>query len=153
VEARMYTSANNELTVTYEQNRAVKLHSLVLNFSVAAVYVGTDAYQENFTCPISNPLFKCSSQQMCVPMLLKCDGHSNCPGGEDEADCPIGPGPDNKSGKKQWVYGVVGGVLLIVLVAAIIFAVVRYRRGVFLAVPTNSDAERAHRGGNNAGQH
>ena len=36
----------------------------------------------NGTC---SDLFPCKSSKICIPKLFKCDGHIQCPGGEDEA--------------------------------------------------------------------
>ena len=52
-------------------------------------YLGFDAsghrfWNNNGTCS-RDFLFPCTSSEICIPKVYKCDGHIQCPGGEDEA--------------------------------------------------------------------
>ncbi|KAJ9573514.1 hypothetical protein L9F63_009078, partial [Diploptera punctata] len=68
-------------------------HICALSFSymVCLCPVGMELKHDNTTCikPVSCSAdkFKCMHDNLCIPRDLKCDGHRDCPRGDDEFDC------------------------------------------------------------------
>lgn len=70
---------------------------VVTGSGVETITTATLSPEDNFPVPVPNPIDRCraddkvrcgdSSIFICTDQ--ECDGHSDCPGGEDEENCPI----------------------------------------------------------------
>ncbi|XP_003742768.1 uncharacterized protein LOC100901068 [Galendromus occidentalis] len=164
---------SNETENTLYYSRSVPFER---NDSVT-ITVSTVAFADaDGTCLLPNRTpegegnFKCESDSLCIPRVLKCDEQANCKDESDERDCigtittePAAPSvstvaslspfkeiarDDRASGsskRPQIIIGALGGVVILALVAIIALFLVRRSKRRYRTVTTTNVPESASR--------
>ena len=72
----------------HEVNNTMCRHSAKqrLSFNLPFCFSEANAFGQNHSCPEH---YVCKAAMLCIPQDLICNGHSNCPLGEDEHHCAV----------------------------------------------------------------